>query len=557
MVIGNCTGTIPLQGQLSGNRPAVFGFRSGCFRFSGNAKGGLLLNDVGTSVHRDRKGLPVLAIGMGAAFFIAIMGLTGLMVWQNYRSAISAGEARATSSAHVVAANLEWMIEASDQVLRRIDAVLGDRPIQSVNDTADDLAQAVSGLPAGFQYAVYDEKGRLRLSSIANSPAINVSDRSYFQKVQTTDQTVISPQLMERISKEQVFVIARGLKRGGVFRGAATIAIPVSKLVEFWSSMQLGEYSTIGVIGDDGWLVARYPAVSKSIQLNSLPIFDPPLRWQQSGFYHSDVSPVDHKSRIVGFWRVNKWPLIAVAGIERRETLSIFWTTLKQEVVFGLPMIALLLIEAVSIAGLLRAYVARNGELEKALERNNFLFREIHHRVKNNLQAVSALVRLQPLPDQARKEMVNRISAMIAVHEQIYQSDQFDRLEAAPYLTRVVTEIARAYNRAVDVRFQLEDIFVDRDQALPIGLVVNEVVSNAFKYAFDGRENGRLDVHLQQVEGSTVLTIRDDGPGFDAEGAAKGMGSKLIAGFVAQLGGRYAFTSDNGAIFTMTIPVVG
>lgn len=516
--------------------------------------GGLLLNLLGTSVLRDRKGLPALAIGMGAVFFIAIMGLTGLMVWQNYRSAISAGEARAVSSAHVVAANLEWMIEASDQALRRIDAVIADRPILSSSENANDLAEAVSGLPAGFQYAVYDEGGRLRLSSLPNAPTINVSDRSYFQKVKTTDQTVISPQLMERISKEQVFIIARGIKRDGAFRGAATIAIPVSKLVEFWSSMGLGAYSTIGVIGDDGWLIARYPAVAKSLQLKNLPLFEAPLKWQQSGVYHSEVSPVDHKSRVVGFWRVNKWPLIAVAGIERTETLDVFWTTLKQEVVFGLPMIALLLVEAVSIAALLRAYVSRNSELERALERNNFLFREIHHRVKNNLQAVSALVRLQPLPEQARKEMVNRISAMIAVHEQIYQSDQFDRLEAAPYLTRVVTEIARAYNRNVDVQFDLEDIFVDRDQALPIGLVVNEVVSNAFKYAFDDRQDGRLNVQLHTVDGATVLTIRDDGPGFDAEAAAKGMGSKLIAGFVAQLGGRYSFASDRGAVFTMTIP---
>lgn len=503
---------------------------------------------------RDRKGLPALAIGMGAAFFIAIIGLTGLMVYQNYRSAISAGEARAVSSAHVVAANLEWMIEASDQALRRIDAVLADKPIQSNRDTADDIAHAVSGLPAGFQYAVYDEGGRLQLSSVTNAPMIDVSDRSYFQKVQTTDQTVISPQLAERVSKEQVFVIARRIKRESTYHGVATIAIPVSKLVDFWSSMGLGAFSTIGVIGDDGWLVARYPAVDGTMQLKKLPLFDAPLKWQQSGYYHSEVSPVDKKSRIVGFWRVNKWPLIAIAGIERTETLTVFWTTLKQEVVFGLPMIALLLIEAFSIAGLLRAYMARNSELEKALERNNFLFREIHHRVKNNLQAVSALVRLQPLPDQARKEMVNRISAMIAVHEQIYQSDQFDSLEAAPYVTRVVTEISRAYNRDVEVRFDMEDIFVDRDQALPIGLVVNEVVSNAFKYAFESRGRGTLDVSLHLINGTTVLTIRDDGPGFDPEQAARGMGSKLIAGFVAQLGGRYSFTVENGAVFTMTIP---
>ncbi|MBB4067202.1 histidine kinase dimerization/phosphoacceptor domain -containing protein [Gellertiella hungarica] len=514
------------------------------------------MDDKGTVSLRDRVGMPALAIGMGIAFFLAILGLTMLMVWQNYRAAISAGEARAVSSAHVVAANLEWMIEASDQALRRIDSVFSNQPIVSSSGAADDIASAVSGLPVGFQYAVYDETGMLRLSSIPRAPVINIADRSYFQKVQTTEQSVISPQLVERVSKEQVFIIARRIKRDGAFHGAATIAIPVHKLVEFWSSMGLGEFSSIGVLGDDGWLVARYPPVPNSIQLKTLPLFDAPLKWQPNGFYHSEISPVDHKARIVGFWRLSKWPLIAVAGIERTETLDIFWKTLRQEIVFGLPMIALLLIEAVSIAALLRAYVSRNRDLEKALERNNFLFREIHHRVKNNLQAVSALVRLQPLPDQARKEMVHRISAMIAVHEQIYQSDQFDRLEAAPYLTRVVTEIAKAYNRDVDVRFDLEPIHVDRDQALPIGLIVNEVVSNAFKYAFTEGQTGILDVRLRQESGHAVLTIVDDGPGFDPEGAAKGMGSKLIAGFVAQLGGRYSFERDGGTVFTMTIPVV-
>lgn len=504
---------------------------------------------------RGRIGAPVVIFAMGMLFFLAILGLTALMVWQNYRAAVSAGEARAVSSAHVVAANMEWMIEASDQALRRIDAVFTDKPIVSSKDTITDIAQAVGDLPLGFQYSVYDESGRLRLSSVANAPVINVSDRSYFKAVQSVDKTVVSPQLEERVSREEVFIIARRINRDGTFHGAATIAVPVRKLVDFWSSMGLGKYSSIGVVGNDGWLVARYPSIPRSISLMDTPLFKEPLKWQQSGFYHSEVSPVDGQARIVGFWRVNKWPLLAVTGIAHGETLEMFWTTLRSEVIFGLPMIVLLLIEAFLIAWLLKAYIGRNEDLEKALERNNFLFREIHHRVKNNLQAVSALVRLQPIPDQSRKEMVNRISAMIAVHEQIYQSDQFDRVEAAPYLSRVITEIAKAYNRDVEIVSNIEGLFVDRDQALPIGLIVNEVVSNAFKYAFTDRSDGRLQVDLVRVDNMARLTIRDDGPGFEAVNASKGMGSKLIAGFVAQLGGTYTLDGQDGTVFTMTVPL--
>ena len=509
----------------------------------------------GAASWKERVSIPLVVLAMGVLFFLAVVGLTTLMVWQNYKAANAAGEARAISSAHVVAANMEWMIEASDQALRRIDSVFTDKAIQSSSEAADDIALAVGGLPKGFQYAVYDETGRLRLSSVPNAPVINVADRDYFKAVQKTDQTVISRQLMERVSKEQVFIIARRIRRDGAFHGAATIAIPVRKLVEFWSSMGLGEFSSIGVIGSDGWLVARYPPVPAAVSLATTPIFSEPLKWQQNGFYHSETSPVDHKTRIVGFWRLNKWPLIAVAGIERSETLDVFWSTLRSEVIFGLPMVILLLIEGVLIAALLRAYMARNRDLERALERNNFLFREIHHRVKNNLQAVSALVRLQPLPEQARKEMVHRISAMIAVHEQIYQSDQFDSVEAAPYLARVVEEIAKAYNRDVEVVSNLESLFVDRDKALPIGLIVNEVVSNAFKYAFIDGNAGKLEVTLERGVGEAILRIRDNGPGFDQATAAKGMGSKLIAGFVAQLGGSYGFENRNGTVFTMTFPL--
>lgn len=492
---------------------------------------------------------------MGVLFIVALAGITTLMVWQSYRSAVAASEAKAVSSAHVVAANVEWMIEASDQALRRIDTVFESKPIQSSIDTIADIAQAVGNLPSGFQYSIYDETGRLRLSSVPGAAIINVSDRPYFQAAKQAEDTVISPQLQERLSKDNVFVIARRISRAGSFHGVATIAIPAHTLRELWNSMGLGEYSAVSVIRNDGWLVSRYPVVPSSINLSHTPIFTEPLKLQQSGIYHSEVSPIDGKTRVVGFWRLKKWPLVAVTGVARGEMLDLFWASFRSEARFGLPMIVLLLLEGLLIAALLRAFVGRNRDLERALERNNFLFREIHHRVKNNLQAVSALVRLQPIPEQARKEMVHRISAMIAVHEQIYQSDQFDRVEAAPYLARVISEIAKAYNRDVDIVSNLDSLLVDRDQALPIGLVVNEVVSNAFKYAFGDGRKGKLEVNLVREADQARLTIKDDGPGFEPGSATKGMGSKLIAGFVAQLGGKYTLDGESGTVFTMTIPV--
>src|SRR5690606_24667136 len=104
--------------------------------------------------------------------------------------------------------HLEWMMEASSQALRRIDGALGDEPISlRTTGAIADIRQAVGSLPVGFQYSVYDENGRLRFSSVPEAMGIEVSDREYFQRLRDGESIVISPQLSERLSGEQVFVI--------------------------------------------------------------------------------------------------------------------------------------------------------------------------------------------------------------------------------------------------------------------------------------------------------------------------------------------------------------
>nr|WP_235937918.1 sensor histidine kinase [Endobacterium cereale] len=214
-----------------------------------------------------------------------------------------------------------------------------------------------------------------------------------------------------------------------------------------------------------------------------------------------------------------------------------------------------LVLASLWITRLLYRYAARNEELEQALERNRFLLREIHHRVKNNLQAVLALVRLQPLPQEARNDMTRRVGAMIAVHEQIYQRDQYERVDVAAYAEKLIRDVASAYDTPVTLDLDLQAVTVDREQALPIGMIVNEVVSNAFKYAFAGRPSGRLTVSLKEQGDEFALSIRDDGPGLVDEVERRvGMGSKLIGSFVKQLRGRHTLRNDNGAVFEMTAP---
>jgi hypothetical protein len=249
---------------------------------------------------------------------------------------------------------------------------------------------------------------------------------------------------------------------------------------EFWALMELGPASTVSVIRTDGWVVARHPQLQQTLDLSETQLFTKYLPNAASGVYLSAASPADALARIVGYRTVTSWPLVATTGIERTEALQVFWTSMRAAVIIGIPLIALLVLGIFWVVRLLAADEARRIELESALERNNFLLREIHHRVKNNLQAVSSLVRLQALPKESKDDMARRIAAMVAVHEQIYGADQFDRVDFASYAERLVKEVATSFAAKVVIEKHLEQITVEADHALPLGLILNEALSNAF-----------------------------------------------------------------------------
>lgn len=511
-----------------------------------------------------RAASPALPIWLTGIVLATILIVAALIVYENYYNALKDGEERALSSAHVVSAHMEWMMEASDLALRRIEVAVGDRPIDAAPALIADLAKAVGELPAGFEYSILDADGRMRFSSNRKADLPNHSQRSYFKRLREGQELTFSRLLDEERAGMPSFIVARRITENGMFAGVASITVPNDNLDRFWASMDLGPNSTISVVRDDGWLIARRPTALRPVDLSRTDWFPLTLK-QSSGFYHNPVSQIDGYARIVAFWKIPGWPLIALAAIERQEVLDQFWRNLFSDALLLVPLMAVLIIAAFWIHLLLYRSGQRNAELEEALEKNRFLLREIHHRVKNNLQAVMALVRLQQLPATARDDMARRISAMIAVHEQIYEKDQFEAVEVAPYAERLVNDIAHGYDVPVLIELDLQPITVDREMALPIGMIINEVVSNAFKYAFAGRGGGRLSVSLTRDSENLTLTIRDDGPGMAANGgtltsrpagsAATGMGSKLIANFVRQIGGRFSFANDGGTVFLMTAPL--
>jgi two-component sensor histidine kinase len=185
------------------------------------------------------------------------------------------------------------------------------------------------------------------------------------------------------------------------------------------------------------------------------------------------------------------------------------------------------------------------------------LLREIHHRIKNNLQTVASLVRLQPLPAEARQSIAGRIGAMVAVHEHIYQNDEFGDVSVDRYLQRLIDDLREGSSNEIEMEVEIDPLLIDRDQALPLGLLVNEIISNALKHAFQGASSGRITISLSTVSDREArLTISDNGRGFNLDSAPQNMGSKLIAAFASQLKGEVKIeSSKQGTTFTLTFPI--
>jgi two-component sensor histidine kinase len=171
---------------------------------------------------------------------------------------------------------------------------------------------------------------------------------------------------------------------------------------------------------------------------------------------------------------------------------------------------------------------------------------------------VASLLQMQPIPREIKTNMGQRIAAMSAVHEHIYRSSSFEIVHVKDYLQTLVASIGAGHDPNVRVSEDIADLAVDREAATPLGLILNEVVSNAFKHAFaDGRE-GVLTVKLVRTpDDRGQLTVEDNGMGFDPQTPTKGIGRRLISALTQQLGGESRFETavNGGSLFTLTFPL--
>jgi PAS domain S-box-containing protein len=206
------------------------------------------------------------------------------------------------------------------------------------------------------------------------------------------------------------------------------------------------------------------------------------------------------------------------------------------------------------------------AQIAASLKEKEVLLKEIHHRVKNNLQVISSLLNLQAVgvKDERILELLresqNRIRSMALIHERLYQSENLAGINFGEYLRSLVGFLARSYNIPhVEVRIHVKSISLPVNTAIPCGLIVNELVSNALKYGFPGELGGQVDVSLTLLnQTSGVLTVADNGVGFPREidfRSTKTLGLQLINTLTLQINGTIELSRDPGTTFSITFPL--
>lgn len=202
------------------------------------------------------------------------------------------------------------------------------------------------------------------------------------------------------------------------------------------------------------------------------------------------------------------------------------------------------------------------SSLMNALIEKTALLNEVHHRVKNNLQVVSSLLNLQSraVPDELRphfQESRARIKAMALIHQQLYEQKAHELIDASLYTGKLLGLIRRGYtndSRKFDIQYHTQEtpVQLTMDQALPFGLLVNELLTNAIKHAFKDIEPGKIDITVLQEKGETKLIIEDNGVGIPADkelGKTRSLGFQLIPGLIQQLKGRLNLVHNVGSRF--------
>jgi two-component sensor histidine kinase len=238
----------------------------------------------------------------------------------------------------------------------------------------------------------------------------------------------------------------------------------------------------------------------------------------------------------------------------------------KEEILILISGIALLLLFLGGLFLLFRRVRRQKDLIARQSSELGIMMKELHHRVKNNLQVVSSLLSLQSyrLKDEEALDAIRlsrqRVQAMSFIHQRLYMGDNSRTVDMEEYLRDLAHSLVTAYGYLMenfDLQIQVTGKWMDVDKALPMGLIANEIITNSLKYAYTGHDHPALHILLQRNAEGYLFVLRDNGRVWDEKQwleAGNSFGRNLVTSLCRQLNATEALTISNGAIFTFIIP---
>lgn len=203
-----------------------------------------------------------------------------------------------------------------------------------------------------------------------------------------------------------------------------------------------------------------------------------------------------------------------------------------------------------------------NTLVSENLKEKDLLIQEIHHRVKNNLQLISSLLSLQSrtVNDEkaslALSEGQSRVLSMALIHQNLYKDKVSSGMDVQDYVQQLTQRLLATYGinpENIELSLDIDPIALDVATLVPLGLIINELIANALKYAFEENQKGKIEMTLKQKDGDLLLKLKDDGKGFASIGESDGFGMKLIRALSKKLDADLNVSNDNGASVEMLI----
>ncbi|WP_207483204.1 sensor histidine kinase [Arenibaculum pallidiluteum] len=511
---------------------------------------------------RTRKGWATIGLTMfSLAVIVAATVWLGLEARRDVRGA---AERLAEDSTFFLADHAARLFEASSLVLTEATNEVSILPWEALavdRRTWDRLKAISDRFPYVEDIWLNDAEGTLRLSTTAwPSPHDNASDRENFQASERPGSgDYVGPRIVGRVTGRPTFLMSRRLEwPDGQFRGMVSITLDIAYFETFYRSLNLRFGAGISLVREAGGdaLIHVGPHGENSVPAGR----------------RADQPPPDTAAFAIR--HVPDLPLlvaVSVPGPAVRETLMAdlrIYGAVGALSLLGLGLLSSQVLrqtraDRAAQQELERRVVERTAALTRAKVEMEILFQEVHHRVKNNLQVVTSLLRLQSarIEDErvreGLRESIDRIHAMALVHKLLYASNELADLDFAVYLGTLISHLEEAYGTQGRVRVTVDaaPARFGLDAAIPLSLIVNETFSNALKHAFPDGRPGTVRIGLSAMDdGSWLLTQDDDGvglpPGYDWR-ASRGLGMQIIKSLAIQLQGEAGFETGGGTHFRL------